>query len=254
MSLVKLQTTFENCNSVLCIGLDVDAEVCKINVEEISGFCLDIVYYANTQNLCFTFKLNYAFFSQYGIEGLEQMAFVIDKIKKENFVILDYKRADIPNTMERYAKECFDVFNADAATFVPFFGFESVLPLYKKAVEKDRLIYVIAKPTNKGAEEVVNARINNDVLWESIINNYSTQLQNIGFVVPPVLDVVKKYKDFVLLFPGVGKQGYDATEVVKFLSWKHRINVSRAILEVSSRKERELIIDKFSRELKIVNV
>jgi orotidine-5'-phosphate decarboxylase len=74
-------------------------------------------------------KPNFAFYAQYGIEGIEALLSVIELYKSQDIpVILDAKRGDIAKTALAYAKECFGFYKADAVTLAPYMGYDSIAP------------------------------------------------------------------------------------------------------------------------------
>ena len=81
-------------------------------------------------------------FAQYGFEGLRAMKEVIEMAQENDFlVILDAKRGDIGKTSEAYAKEMFEMWEADAITVSPYLGRDSVEP-FLKYCEEGKGVYV----------------------------------------------------------------------------------------------------------------
>ncbi len=232
MGFELLTKTFNKCGSYLCVGLDIERSLLRGgSKDDIKEFCFEVIDFCNDNRFCYTFKFNYAFFAALGMEGLIALKEIITEKKKDNLMILDCKRADIPNTMTKYVKEAFEVFNADAATFLPFFGKEALLEVESYcSANKLKYYYVVVKPTNPGVKELMETNCNGKELWEVVLEQTTRGLKHCGFVVPPTFESVNKYSELPLLLPGVGKQQYDPTQIIDILSPYHRINVSRGIL------------------------
>ena len=137
-----LEQTYLKYNNIVCLGLDPVID--RIPIKE-----------TNIQKKIFTFfeslsnqivkrnvypsavKPNYAFFAQYGFDGLHALKDTIDLYKSIGIpVILDAKRGDIGSTSTAYANEAFNFFNADAVTLSPYMGLDSVQPFIKAYPEK----------------------------------------------------------------------------------------------------------------------
>ena len=126
-----LQEASERSDSIVCFGIDPVIE--KIPVKgsnigrRITKFYSEILA-AVADNVA-AVKPNYAFFAQYGFEGLKAMETLIAAAKKEKLpVILDAKRGDIGTSSEAYSKEVFEAWKADAVTVSPYMGSDSVAP------------------------------------------------------------------------------------------------------------------------------
>ncbi|NLV66643.1 MAG: orotidine-5'-phosphate decarboxylase, partial [Spirochaetes bacterium] len=140
-------------SSIVCMGLDPVIE----DIPEKKGTPGEIIYkfYENILNSLVkkkTFpgavKPNYAFYAQYGIDGIVALEKVIRIYQETGIpVILDYKRGDIGKTAQAYAKEAFDFFRADAVTLSPYLGYDSIEPYIKNYPDKG--YYVLTKTSNK---------------------------------------------------------------------------------------------------------
>ncbi|MBI2580819.1 orotidine-5'-phosphate decarboxylase, partial [Candidatus Woesearchaeota archaeon] len=118
-----LEKTAERNDSIACLGLD--PVVGKIPIKgkdsgkKIVKFYSEVL--AAVSDSIAAVKPNYAFFAQYGFEGLKAMETLIAAAKKEKLpVILDAKRGDIGKSSEAYSKEVFEVWKADAVTVNPY--------------------------------------------------------------------------------------------------------------------------------------
>ena len=106
----KLQKAVSKNNSLLCVGLDPEIEKFS-KKQSIFEFNKDIIL--KTQKFVAAYKPNIAFYEVYGIDGLRELKRTIEFLKKQFPqipIILDAKRADIPNTARMYAKSAFEYF------------------------------------------------------------------------------------------------------------------------------------------------
>ena len=118
-------------NSFLCVGLDtviekMPAHLREKKIEGILEFNKEIIQ--KTKHLVSAYKINLAFYEQYGSDGMNLIAETMRMIPDEIFVISDAKRGDIGNTSKAYATACFDILKADAITVNPYMGYDSIEP------------------------------------------------------------------------------------------------------------------------------
>ncbi len=188
-------------------------------------------------------KPNYAFYAQYGFDGLKALKELIDLYKSEGFqVILDAKRGDIGKTAEAYAYEAFDFFGADAVTLAPYIGYDSIEPFMTKYPNKG--YYVLCKTSNKSSGDLQDILYEGKPLFlktaELITEWYKPGIGAVaGATYPEELEKIlkvfnSKQKDIPLLIPGIGTQGGNLETVVKILRDTsevslHRINASSSI-------------------------
>jgi len=231
----KLKESAQKTGSIVCLGCDPLIEKIPLpetNVEKrISQFYSDILDACVAENvLPGAIKPNYAFYAQYGFQGLHALDNVIKKANALGIpVIFDGKRGDIGKTSEAYAKEAFEFWNADALTVAPYMGTDSVAP-FAKWCEKGRGIYVLVRTSNKGAVDFQNQKIGEHELFlevaKKVVEWSEGNANGVGAVVGatsmPELEKIAHYfakqKNKVpLLIPGVGAQGGSAKEVVAVL-------------------------------------
>jgi len=243
-------------NSIVCLGLDPVIE--KIPLKEYSvkkkilDFYSQIIEACVSEEVMFSaLKPNYAFFAQYGFEGLEALKELITDLKKlEIPVILDVKRGDISTSQAAYAKEIFSFWNADAATINPLMGFDTVEPFINLIKNEGKGIYLLNRTSNKSAAEIQNEKLASGkpvymLLSEKIAKWANENAISLGAVVgatsiQELNDIAKFYakenkQNSYFLIPGVGSQGGSAKEVVDSLQKSgldlclQRINSSSAI-------------------------
>jgi orotidine-5'-phosphate decarboxylase len=243
----QLKSAADKYSSIVCLGLDPDIAEIPLEGppgEQITHFYQEILNKIIQKSVYpGAVKPNYAFYAQYGIEGLQALTQVIDLFKAEGLpVILDAKRGDIGNTARAYAREIFDFFKADAVTLAPYMGYDSIEPFVKDYPDKG--YYVLIKTSNQSSSEIQNIEIDDRPLYlhlaEHLLKWYHPGLGAVvGATFPDELSrVVKLFhdsdKEIPLLIPGVGSQGGDALALTKILNFSsdirlHRVNSSRAI-------------------------
>ena len=155
-------------------------------------------------------------------------------------MILDAKRGDIGNTAAAYAKAIFEIFKADATTLNPYMGFDSIEPFLSY---KDKGLFILCLTSNHSSkdfqtdgEEPLFMKVAKKVkIWDNF--------GNCGLVVGATrTDELKAIRtvavDMPILIPGVGAQGGDLKDSVRFGVNKKGeraiINSSRGIIYASS--------------------
>ncbi|MDY6932711.1 MAG: orotidine-5'-phosphate decarboxylase [Spirochaetota bacterium] len=235
-------------NSIISLGLDPILEDIPISSgtikKRIVSFFESILNRMTTKGVYpAAVKPNYAFYAQYGIEGIEALLSIIAIFKSQGFpVILDVKRGDIGKTSVAYSKEAFDFFKADALTISPFMGHDSIYPFIQN--HPDKGYYILNKTSNKGSEDFQDLSIDGIPLYIYISKKIIEWHQpGIGAVVgatyPDKLELIidtfiHSAKAIPLLIPGVGSQGGDVKMTLRAIKRLpdvkiHRINSSSSI-------------------------
>jgi len=244
----KLLNASRNNQSLLCIGLDPDAELMPdIDVFQFNREIIDA-----TSDLVCAYKPNLAFYEALGIKGLKAMEKTVAHVPEGIPVIGDAKRGDIASSSKVYARALFETFGFDAVTVNPYLGYDSVAPFIDYA---DKGVFILCKTSNPGASdfqeslcidpdsnkgtrplfELValkarewNARGNVGLVVGA---TYSKQLRRIREICP----------DLALLIPGVGTQGGDLAAAARYgvdaSGEKAIINCSRQILYASRERD-----------------
>lgn len=244
----QLKQSSKKFNSIVSIGLDPVIEDIPINTgsvkEKIISFYESILNKIIQQNVYpAAAKPNYAFYAQYGLEGIEALLSVIDLFKAQNIpVILDAKRGDIAKTALAYAKECFDFFKADAVTLAPYMGYDSISPFTDNFPDKG--FYVLNKTSNKSSGDFQDILINGSPMYihvsKKIIEWHIPGLGAVTGATYPeelnsIVDIfIDSNKEIPLLIPGIGSQGGDIKQIITILKkfpdlTIHRINSSSEI-------------------------
>ncbi|MFH1721927.1 MAG: orotidine-5'-phosphate decarboxylase [Candidatus Altiarchaeota archaeon] len=247
---LKLKT--RETGSIVCMGIDPVLEripIEKGSVEEkITKFYTDILaaIVAEDERPAIV-KPNYAFFAQYGWDGLRALKSVIEAYQNQDVsVILDGKRGDIGKSSAAYAREIFDFWGADATTIAPYMGSDSVEPFLEYTAH-GKGVYILDRTSNKGAADLQNLKVDNIPIYLKTaekIMDWAKERPGVGAVVgatsPDELRSISEYfadlkPDTPLLIPGVGAQGGSAKEVASILKGTgqdlalHRINSSSGI-------------------------
>lgn len=224
--------------TILCFGVDPDHERIKKAVSAgteientIGPFFHDIIDRLLAENAIAAIKPNYAFFAQYGFDGLFVLEEIIQHYKKDLLVIFDGKRGDIGRTSEAYAREAYDFWGADAVTISPYMGEDSVKPF----IREGKLAYMLCRTSNPGAKDFEELKAGKRCVYEYVA---AKALEwKTGLVVGATSEAIKKLaratkNEVPLLIPGVGAQGGDlkmVMEAIKANPAIHRINASSSI-------------------------
>lgn len=240
-------TSFEKLNKIqqinntrLCIGLDPQIEkLPKPISKNIDGiFEFNKIIIETTAKFVSAYKLNLAFYEQYGPMGIEVLEKTLDIIPKSIITIADGKRADIGNTSKAYAKAIYEHFKFDCATVNPFLGIDSIEPFF---YYNHSLNFVLIVTSNPGSADFQKLKIDEKYLYEIILErllaNFS--VQNLGLVVGATneeeFQKVRKFasNNFILV-PGIGAQGGNLKQILEInKSQRVLVNVGRDIIFAS---------------------
>jgi len=206
-----------NDNKMVCVGLDTDPnrfpEIIGKSADQIYAFSRAIV--DATADLVCAYKPQIAHFAS--LQAEDQLKDIIDYIHTnypEVPVILDAKRGDIGSTAERYAKEAFERYEADAVTVNPYLGLDGVKPFTDYA---DKGVILLCRTSNSSAKDLQDLLVDEQPFYEHvarIITEEWNENNNCAIVVgatwPKQLgDIRKIIGDMPILVPGIGAQGGD---------------------------------------------
>lgn len=225
----------------ICVGLDSDIikipEYLKNNQYPIFDFNKIIIEATYTQAAAY--KLNFAFYESWGIEGIELLKKTIEFIPEDILIIGDAKRGDIGNTSKKYAESVFDYFKCDAITLHPYMGYDSIKPFLEY---EDKISFILGLTSNMSSVDFEKLPLQNGkLLYQAIIektNDWNTK-NNCGLVfgatnVAELQINIESFNSMPILLPGVGAQGGSLEDVVKsFLivnKSNYLINVSRSLI------------------------
>jgi len=210
-------------DSRVCVGLDPEIERFPIHLrtrsDAILAFNRAIV--DATADLVCAYKPQIAHYAAVGAEEalLETIRYIRERAPGVP-VILDSKRGDIGSTAEKYAKEAFERYGADAVTINPYLGRDSAEPFLQYA---DKGIVILCRTSNAGAREfqdlVVDGRKIYQIVAESVARDWNSRgncLLVVGATYPEELaDIRARTGDMTFLVPGVGAQGADVEKAVR---------------------------------------
>ena len=238
----KLAEAVHKNRSLLCLGLDPDP---ALMLENLGIFEFNQAIINATADLVCAYKPNIAFYEALGSDGLDALKRTRDYIPANIPVIVDAKRGDIGNTARAYARGLFDYFNFDATTASPYLGYDSLEPFIEYG---DKGIFILCRTSNPGAVDFQSLSCESEYgskpLFEVVaakVNSWNSR-GNLGLVVsatyPEEMRRVRQdYPDMPLLIPGVGAQGGEISQVMRYGvdTKKQRtiINSSRQILYAS---------------------
>lgn len=182
-----LKTRQEKLGSVLCVGLDPEIEKFPKHLKESGRKTKEILFeWARaiidaTAPFVSTYKPQSAFWE--ALDARDIMDDVILYIKKNYSdipVILDCKRGDIGNTMEKYRDAHFGVDGADAVNFSPYMGRECMEGLFDPN-NPQRGIIALACNSNPSSRDIQELRLQTgEMLWEKIVSDVLAWSYDIG--------------------------------------------------------------------------
>jgi len=240
----KLKNLITNKNNYLTVGLDTDINKLPThfpkNLNSLFEFNKAII--DATKDIAIAFKINFAFYEEYGSKGYEVIEKTIDYIPDSLFTIADAKRGDIGNTSRSYAKAIFEKMNFDSITVSPYMGEDSIAPFLEF---KDKITFILCLTSNSGSNDFQKLISDEQTIYKHILKTSLTwgNPENVGFVVgathPEQFREIRSIaKDSVLLIPGVGAQGGSAPDIIKANKKAPAlINSSRGIIYASNKED-----------------
>ncbi len=220
----KLHQIVQKNSSLLCVGLDIDKEKMPPLLFESNNdpyFEFNKAIIDATKDMVCAYKLNMAFYEVFGAKGFDLLKKTVCYIPDNIVVIIDGKRNDIGNTARKYAQSLFETLNADAVTINPYLGKDGIAPFLEY---KDKCSFILCRTSNPSAGDFQNLVSGKTPLYQQVakkIKEWNVH-NNCGAVVgatyPEELKTVRKIlgDDIPLLLPGIGKQGGDVEQTVKY--------------------------------------
>lgn len=244
----QLRQTAQDKGSIICMGMDpvlerIPVEITGTPREVIASFfsqLLDAVH-GNISAV----KPNFAFYEQYGLEGMQALLDVIRHAKQLGLpVIGDAKRGDIGATSAAYAKAVYGQLGCDAVTIAPYMGSDSVQPFIGYC-KQGKGQYILCRTSNAGAKDLQDGLVDGEPVYIKTARRIIGWAQPgtgavVGATYPDELALlselfVQSGKEIPLLIPGVGAQGGSIHGVISALKKTgndlslHRINSSSGI-------------------------
>lgn len=213
--------------SPFCLGIDpapglLAAAGLANDIAGLRTFCERLLDAA--KGLVSVIKPQVAYFERFGPDGFVELKRLIDMAHDRGIlVIADAKRGDIDTTSAGYAEAYLgpdSYYNADALTVTAYMGFGALLPIFDKAADHGKGIFVVVRSSNPEGEPIQTAILQDrDVsvaayLAEEIATyNAHRQQKVIGAVLGATLgseqlgDLVEALDHGLILSPGIGHQG-----------------------------------------------
>ncbi len=242
----KLKYIQQKNNSLLCIGLDTDIKKIPKHLLKVENPQLEFnrVIIEATKDLVCAYKLNMAFYEEYGIKGLETMQKTLELIPSHIVTIADGKRGDIGNSAEKQASAIFNTLNFTAATVNPYMGYDAVEPFIR---QREKGAFVLSITSNPGSKDFQYLKVNGKPLYQFVAMKCKKWNinHNIGLVVGATRIIeLQKIRaivpDMPFLIPGVGAQKGDLEASVKYGCTYDGtlaiINLGRAVIYSSMQK------------------
>jgi len=229
--------------SMLCVGLDTDMDKLPEGVEHsmkgMVEFNRNII--EATHKYAVAYKINTAFYEQYGSEGWQCMEETLNLIPKECFTIADAKRGDIGNTSSMYARAFFERLNFDSITVAPYMGEDSLSPFF---AFEGKWVICLGLTSNAGSKDFQVLESEGQKIYQHVMHKVSQwgNPGNLMFVTgatkaSDLKQLRESFPEHFFLVPGVGAQGgtvHDVCEAAISNFGGLLINASRSILYASS--------------------
>ena len=219
----KLRRRWTETDSLLCIGLDPAPE----RFPEPWRGRSDAIFEFNraiidaTADLVCAYKPQVAHYAACGAE--DQLVATIEYLQERHpavGILLDAKRGDTGATAERYAREAFDRYRADAVTVNPYMGHDAIEPFLARA---DKGVVVLCRTSNPSAQTFQDLNVDGKPLYlrvaeEAVLrwNTHGNVLLVVGATFPRALRELRAFAPHVpFLVPGVGAQGASVADAVE---------------------------------------
>lgn len=221
MTRAELLSQILQKRSYLCTGLDTQIEKLPQGISrDLRGmveFNQRIV--EATADHSVAYKINTAFYEQYGAAGWSAMEETLSHLPSNTFRIADAKRGDIGNTSSMYAKAFFDTLPFDAVTVAPYMGEDSLRPFLEFP---NKWVICLALTSNAGHADFQLGDYEGKKLYERVIETVCKwgNPDQLMFVVGAtraslVSDIRALIPEHYLLVPGVGAQGGSLHDISK---------------------------------------
>ncbi len=209
------------------------------------------------------YKINFAFYENWGIEGFKTLEETINYIPKDILIIADAKRGDIGNTSQKYAESIFDHFKCDSITLHPYMGSDSIKPF----LDYDgKISFILSLTSNSSALDFEKQKLENgNYLYQEVINKVNSWNINnncglvFGATNPNELEEnIESFNNMPILLPGVGAQGGSLEDVAQIFfdhnKSNYLVNISRGLIYADDTVYfKNVINDKIKHYNKVVN-
>jgi len=259
----KLEAAWHSSGSMVCVGLDPQLDRLPEPLRKLDRPFLEFnkrIIDATVEHAC-SYKPQFAYYAaENRLDELQETIAYIRQVSPDRIVILDAKRGDIGSTADQYAREAFDVYQADAVTVNPYMGGDTLVPFTRFA---EKGVIVLCKTSNRGSAELQDLILQaGHPLYLEVAKNAAGKWNgndNIALVVgatyPQELARVRAVAGNIpLLVPGIGAQGGDLAATLQAGlrddGWGLIINSSRGIIYASSGNDFSLAAGNAARDLK----
>lgn len=219
----ELMSRWQQQNTLVCVGLDPDIKRLPESLRSAEGlFEWGVNIIDATAPYACSFKPQIAHFAALGAEDiLQDLIKHVHRMHPGIPVILDSKRGDIGSTAERYAREAFERFEADAVTVNPYLGFDGIEPFVEY---QDKGVVVLCRTSNPSAIELQGLELaNGRKLYQQVAitaaekwNKNGNLALVVGATWPEEMGEIRQIVgDMPFLVPGLGAQGGDAQAVLQ---------------------------------------
>lgn len=216
----RLENIFASTDSLLAVGLDPDLDKIPAFIKDFESPIVEFnksIINATSDLVC-AYKMNLAFYEQFGPSGWKSLKKTISLIPENVLILLDGKRADIANTSRMYAKAQFEELKSDAITVNPYMGHDSLAPFLQ---DSEKGAFVLCLTSNPGASDFQFLETNGQYLFEAVARKAVewNKNENVGLVVGAThAEYISRIRQIApgipLLIPGVGAQGGDLVKAV----------------------------------------
>lgn len=222
----KYNARVDQTGSLVCVGLDSDLRHLpqRFLSEPMPQLAFNRWVIEQTHRYVSAYKMNIAFYEAQGDQGLRELKMTVDylcEVHPDILTICDAKRGDIGSTNEGYVAAIFDWLGFDAVTLHPYLGGDALQPFFDRA---DKGCIVLCRTSNPGSGELQNLTVDGRPFWEIVAektrdrwNVNGNCMLVMGATYPEEIRQVRAIVgDMTLLVPGIGAQGGNLEQTVRF--------------------------------------
>lgn len=239
----ELIKTIYQKESMLCVGLDSDFNKIPKHLQSLGlkegliAFNTSII--EATKSVAVAYKINIAFYEQYGLLGWEVLEATLNAIPEGIFTIADAKRGDIGNTSAMYARAFFEHLSFHSITVAPYMGKDSLTPFLSYP---NKWIICLGLTSNPGSQDIQKEVLQNGkTVYQHTMDKVAQwgNIENTMFVTGAthpneLASLRQQFPKHFFLVPGVGAQGGNAKDVIQAAGIAQEggllINSSRGII------------------------
>ena len=206
--------------SPLCVGVDPSAELLRswglaYDARGLGEFCNRMLEAMEGRaGIC---KPQVAFFEALGPDGMRVLQRFVKAARDSGIIVIaDAKRGDVDHVVKAYAAAWLGAAGpmaVDAITVHPWFGFQSLTPMFERAVLSGALVYVVVRPSNlrSASDSGYGAQAGRLADEIAAANAQAAGFGNVAAVVGSTIsdyyETATRLDKTLLLSPGIGAQG-----------------------------------------------